>query len=95
MKWMYFPRERTSGRPQVRTEKGLVVCHPNPGPSNEENWGRLIAAAPELLEACRLIKDKMFDDSIGGIAVQAAVRAFGKATGQPLGARWQENEVKV
>lgn len=41
---------------------------------------RLIAAAPELLEACRLIARKQYDESVGGTAVKAAREAIAKTT---------------
>ena len=41
----------------------------------------LIAAAPEMLEVCRLIKDKCYPDAVGRTAVKAAKEAYAKGTG--------------
>jgi hypothetical protein len=64
-RWEYDPTDRTSGAPEAIWESGQVIARVEDvgGPTRAN--GRLIAAAPELLEAC---KAYLFASQEGGIS---------------------------
>jgi hypothetical protein len=75
-------------RALVRDASGVIVAvrHRMPGHKNETNM-RLIAAAPELLEACQALMDATDEDGMTnsmllGCAIEMAGNAIAKATGE-------------
>ena len=81
------PTSQSSGfwKPVVRDSKKAVVCRINSGPKAASR-ARLIAAAPELLEACRGFMNIALTTGSGDIhpelesAIEAARLAISKAT---------------
>lgn len=89
--WTVGVDEQDHGRPYVKDAEGYVVCALifEPGTGEPEANARLIAAAPDLLEALRACHDYLScipesaaggDDDAVGLTRRAAA-AISKATG--------------
>lgn len=78
--WIVGPR-KSAGRIWVQTGKGGQVVATVEGWAEAKANARLIAAAPELLEACRLIC--MTGSAEPEYALSLCRAAFEKATGLP------------
>jgi hypothetical protein len=71
--WSYLPRHIAESEPEVRAPAGWLICC-----TAGDADARLIAAAPDLLEACRLLLSSAHDYQTGVAEAEAAIA---KATG--------------